>query len=145
MEHHSILRVVSKLLIPPILVYALYVQWHGDYGPGGGFQAGVVFAVAFILYALVYGVDEMMRILPPRLLHALAGVGVLIYAGTGVVTMLLGENFLGYNVLSHDPKHGQEWGIIIVEFGVGLTVASVMMSIFIAFACHNPPIKDEEW
>ena len=101
--------------------------------------------MAFILYALVYGVDEMMRILPPRLLHALAGVGVLIYAGTGVVTMLLGENFLGYNVLSHDPKHGQEWGIIVVEFGVGLTVASVMMSIFIAFACHNPPIKDEEW
>ena len=126
MEHHSILRVVSKLLISPIILYALYVQWHGDYGPGGGFQAGVVFAVAFILYAL-------------------AGVGVLIYAGTGVVTMLLGENFLGYNVLSHDPKHGQEWGIIVVEFGVGLTVASVMMSIFIAFACHNPPIKDEEW
>ncbi|MAM93726.1 Na(+)/H(+) antiporter subunit B [Parvibaculum sp.] len=145
MEHHAILRVVSKLLIPPILVYALYVQWHGDYGPGGGFQAGVVFAVAFILYALVYGVDEMARVVPPRLLHASAGIGVLIYAGTGVVTMALGENFLGYNALAHHPVHAQEWGIIIVEFGVGVAVASVMISIFIAFACHNPPLKDEDW
>ena len=145
MEHHSILRVVSKLLIPPILLYALYVQWHGDYGPGGGFQAGVVFAVAFILYSLVYGVDALTKVVPPRLLHTLAGLGVLIYAGTGVVTMLLGDAFLGYNVLAHDPVHAQEWGIIIVEFGVGVTVASVMMSIFIAFAGHNPPLKDKDW
>lgn len=145
MEHHSVLRVVSKLLIPPILLYALYVQWHGDYGPGGGFQAGVVFAVAFILYSLVYGVDALTKVVPPRLLHALAGLGVLIYAGTGVVTMLLGDAFLGYNALAHNPVHAQEWGIIIVEFGVGLTVASVMMSIFIAFASHNPPLKDEDW
>ena len=54
MQHHLILRVVSKLLIPPILLFALYVQFHGDFGPGGGFQAGVIFAVAFILYGLVF-------------------------------------------------------------------------------------------
>lgn len=145
MEHHSILRVVSKLLIPPIILYALYVQWHGDYGPGGGFQAGVVFAVAFILYALLFGVEAMARVAPPRLLQILACMGVLIYAGTGVATMLLGDAYLAYNVLATDPAHAQEWGIIVVEFGVGLTVAAVMMIIFIAFASRNPPIDDEDW
>ena len=43
MRHNVILRVVSKLLIPVILMFALYVQWHGDFGPGGGFQAGTIF------------------------------------------------------------------------------------------------------
>ncbi|WP_339833133.1 Na(+)/H(+) antiporter subunit B [uncultured Parvibaculum sp.] len=145
MEHHSILRVVSKLLIPPILLYALYVQFHGEYGPGGGFQAGVIFAVAFILYALVFGVEAMTEILPPRLLLVLSAIGVLIFAGTGVVTMLLGDAYLGYNALASDPAHAQEWGIIVVELGVGLTVAAVMMAIFVAFASHNPQIKDEDW
>ncbi|MEP2829114.1 Na(+)/H(+) antiporter subunit B [Parvibaculum sp.] len=145
MQHHSILRVVSKLLIPPILVYALYVQFHGEYSPGGGFQAGVVFAVAFILFSLVYGVDELTRVVPPRLLHALTGIGVLIFAGTGIVTMLLGEAFLSYNALTENPVHAQEWGIVIVEFGVGVTVASVMLSLFIAFTSQNPPLDDKDW
>ncbi|MDO9128073.1 Na(+)/H(+) antiporter subunit B [Parvibaculum sp.] len=145
MEHHSVLRVVSKLLIPPIILYALYVQWHGDYGPGGGFQAGVLFAVAFILYALVFGIDSMMKVLPPRTAHIFAGAGVLIYAGTGIVTMLLGDAFLGYNALAHDPVHAQEWGILAVEFGVGVSVAAVMIALFVAFARHNPPLKDEDW
>lgn len=145
MEHHSILRVVSKLLIPPILLYALYVQFHGEYGPGGGFQAGVIFAVAFILYALVFGIEAMTAILPPRLVLILAAVGVLIFAGTGLVTMLLGDAYLGYNALAEDPRHAQEWGIIAVELGVGITVAAVMVAIFAAFASLTPSIKDEDW
>jgi len=145
MEHHSILRVVSKLLIPPILLYALYVQFHGEYGPGGGFQAGVIFAVAFILYALVFGIEAMTEILPPRLVLVLAAVGVLIFAGTGIVTMLLGDAYLGYNALAEDPRNAQEWGIIAVELGVGITVAAVMIAIFVAFASLTPSIKDEDW
>ncbi|MGB6085952.1 Na(+)/H(+) antiporter subunit B [Parvibaculum sp.] len=145
MEHHSILRVVSKLLIPPILVYALYVQFHGDYSPGGGFQAGVVFSSAFILYSLLHGIDALTKIVPPRLLHVCAALGVLIYAGTGFATMLLGEPFLSYYALAEHPQHAQEWGILIVEFGVGVTVASVMLSLFIAVASHTPKLDDKDW
>ena len=61
MKEHSILRVVSKLLIPYILLFALYVQFHGDYGPGGGFQAGVIFAAGIILYGLVFGLRAARR------------------------------------------------------------------------------------
>ena len=61
---YGILRVVSKLLIPYILLFALYVQFHGDYGPGGGFQAGVIFAAGFILYGLVYGLGAARRVAP---------------------------------------------------------------------------------
>lgn len=135
MKHFTILRVVAKLLIPYILLFALYVQFHGDYGPGGGFQAGVIFAAGVILYALVFGLQAARRVTPPVLIEMLVALGVLIYAGTGVAAMLNGGNFLDYNALDHhDPTHGQHFGILLVELGVGITVAAVMLAIFFSFA-----------
>ena len=134
MKRQIILRVVAKLLIPYILLFALYVQFHGDYGPGGGFQAGVIFAAAFILYALVFGLQTARRVARPAVLEALVALGVLIYAGVGIATLLRGGNFLDYSVLKHDPAHGQHLGILLVELGVGITVTAAMVSIFFAFA-----------
>lgn len=134
MREHTILRIVTKLIIAPILIFALYVQFHGDYSPGGGFQAGVVFAAAIILYALIYGLAAARRAVPPTLLRITASLGVLLYAGTGVVAMLRGANFLDYDALAHDPVHGQHLGLLLVELGVGLTVAAVITSIFFVFA-----------
>lgn len=135
MRQYPIPRLVTKLLLPLILLFALYVQFHGDYGPGGGFQAGVIFGAGFILYALIYGLDEARRILPPWLLRISVSLGVLIYAGVGVAGLLLGGNYLDYGVLdSHDPVHGQHLGILLVELGVGITVSAVMVTIFYAFA-----------
>jgi multicomponent Na+:H+ antiporter subunit B len=139
MKHHFVLRVVAKFAIPFILLYALYVQFHGDFGPGGGFQAGVIFAAAFILYALIFGLEKARQAAPPGVVRIGIALGVLIYAGTGVAGLLMGGRFLDYSVLAHDPAHGQHLGIMIVEFGVGLTVASVMISIFFAFAGRRPP------
>jgi multicomponent Na+:H+ antiporter subunit B len=133
--YNIILRIATKILCPFILIFALYVQFHGDYGPGGGFQAGVIFAAGFILYALVYGLDNCRRVLAPQVVFACMALGVLIYAGTGVVGLLLGANFLDYNVLAHgDPIHGQHRGIFWVELGVITTVFGTMVSIFYAVA-----------
>ena len=134
MKHNLILRVISKILIPVIILFALYVQFHGDYGPGGGFQAGVIFSVAFILYAMVFGLDTAERVMPLSILRILASLGVLIYAGTGVASLLLGAEYLNYSVLAGDPVAGQHLGILVIELGVGITVSSVMLIIFFAFA-----------
>jgi len=134
MKHNLILRVIAKYLFPVIALFAFYVQFHGDYGPGGGFQAGIILSVAFIFYTLVFGLDTTEKILPPHLLRILASTGVLVYAGTGVVTMILGGNFLDYNLLSLEPVEGQHIGIIVIELGVGMTVSSIMLMIFFAFA-----------
>ena len=134
MRHHLVLRVIAKLLIPFILVFALYVQFHGDYGPGGGFQAGVIFAAGFILYGLIFGLDAVRKVAPRGLIRVLVAGGVLLFAGVGVAGMLLGGNYLDYDVLAHDPVHGQHLGILLIEFGVGTTVAAVMITIFYNFA-----------
>jgi len=133
-EHHLVLRVIARILIPMIMLFALYVQFHGDYGPGGGFQAGVIFAASFILYGLIYGVDRLRDVIHPGLLRSLAAFGVLLYAGVGVAGMLNGSEFLNYNVLATDPVAGQHLGILLIEAGVGITVASTMVILFYAFA-----------
>ena len=137
MRQNVILRVVSKLLIPLILVFALYVQWHGDFGPGGGFQAGVIFASAFILYALIFDVDTARTVAPAWVTRLFLALGVALYGGVGVVGMLLGGNFLNYSLLADEPTQGQHLGILLVELGVGMTVAAAMITIFFTFASQE--------
>lgn len=134
MKNDLILRVIAKLMIPFILVFALYVQFHGDFGPGGGFQAGVILAAAVVFYALIYGLEAAKGVVPEGLVESMMAIGVLIYAGVGVAGLLLGGNYLDYFVLDHDPVHGQHRGIFWVEIGVATTVSGVMLKIFYMFA-----------
>ena len=134
MKEYFVLRVMAKLLIPFILLFGLYVQMHGDYGPGGGFQAGVIIAAALILYAIVFDVGPARRVAPMWVLVALSCIGVLLYAGVGVATMFAGGQFLEYGVLAHDPAHGNHLGILIIEIGVGVAVAAAMLMIYFSFA-----------
>lgn len=130
-----ILRVCSKLFIPFMLMFGIYVHLHGDFGPGGGFQAGVIIAAAVILYAIVFGLEAAQRVAPPKIIEALVPLGVLIYAGVGVISMTRGAEYLNYNVLyAGDAVHGQHWGVFLVEIGVLTTVTSTMLAIFYSFA-----------
>ena len=134
MRSDLVLRVIAKLLIPFMLVFALYVQFHGELGPGGGFQAGVIIAAAIIFYALIFGLPSVRKFVPDALVETMVATGVLIYAGVGVAGLLLGGNYLDYFVLAHNPVHGQERGIFWIEVGVATTVSGVMLKIFYMFA-----------
>ena len=133
-EHHLILRVVTKIVVGTIILFAFYVQFHGDYGPGGGFQAGVIFAASFILYGIIYGIERLRKVVHPSFIRSLAALGVIVYVSVGIVSVLNGGEFLNYNLLSEDPRTGQHIGIIFIELGVGMTVASTMILLFYAFA-----------
>lgn len=137
MSDQVILRVATKIIVPTLILFALYVQFHGDYGPGGGFQAGVILSAAFILYALVFGLRRTNRVLPTWVVRTCASAGVLLFAGVGIASILMGGAFLEYGVFSHDTKHGQHLGILLVELGVMITVFGVMVTIFYFFAARG--------
>lgn len=142
MRDYLVLRVVAKLMIAFMLVFALYVQFHADFGPGGGFQAGVIAAAAIIFYAIIYGLPAARQVVPEWLVETMVAAGVLLYASVGVVGILLGGNYLDYFVLHADPVEGQHRGIFWVEVGVLITVAGVMLKIFYLFA--GRPIEEED-
>ena len=145
MRLDTILRVCTKLFLPFIWVFALYVQLHGDFGPGGGFQAGVIMAAGVILYAIVFGKSAATKIVPKWLVELMVPLGVLIYMSVGIWTQIQGANYLDYDYfLSADPDyhtavHGQHWGVFLVEIGVLVTVTGTMITIFYAFAGRGRP------
>ena len=145
MTHQLILRVATKLMIPFILVFGLYVITHGEISPGGGFQGGVILASAFILYGLVYGGDAMRKILPRKITDAVACLGVLLYAGVGVYCVLVGYKFLDYTAISpNNPGGGESWGMTLVEYGVGMTVSSVIVTIYNEITEGTSPTEEGE-
>lgn len=144
MHHQLIPRVNTKIVLPLIFLFALYVQFHGDFGPGGGFQAGVIFASGVILYTIIFGLSQMRTVFGQRRLEWFGAVGVLLYVGTGWACVFLGGQFLEYGAIAgyiqgteggdlHDLEHGQHMGILLIEAGVGLTVAVTLTAIFAAF------------
>jgi multicomponent Na+:H+ antiporter subunit B len=128
-----ILRIGTKLILPFILLFAFYVQFHGDYGPGGGFQAGVIAAGTVILIAITFGLESARRAAPPWLVDRMVPLGIVIFAGTGVAGLLLGYNYLEYTGFAKNPAYGHEYGILLVEFGVLVTVSGTMLALFYAF------------
>ena len=139
-----ILRVIARALVPVILLFGLYVQFHGDFGPGGGFQAGVIFAAGLIIFALVFGAEALRQVVPAVLTERLMAAGVLLYGAVGVVAMFLGGEFLNYSAL--DPlttgHYGQHLGIIVIELGVGIAVAATIMRVYYAFVGRRPDEGD---
>jgi multicomponent Na+:H+ antiporter subunit B len=124
-------RIIARLMIPFIQLYGLYVIVHGDSGPGGGFQGGVILGSSIILYAIVFGLEEARGRISQKLSDMLTSTGVLIYAGVGLVCLLVGGRYLQYNVLPFgDPHLASHYGIFFIEVGVGITVAAVMITIF---------------
>ena len=137
LRDERLLHVIGQLVIPFVLLFGLYVQFHGEYGPGGGFQAGALIAAGFILYALIEGEQRALEALPQGGLNFLMVGGALLYGVVGLAGILLGSNFLAYSVLAQDPVFGQKLGIILIEAGVGMTVCGVLLRIFHAFACRE--------
>lgn len=130
---------VGRLLIPFIVLFGLYLQFHGDYGPGGGFQAGAIIAVGIVLHALLEGEPAGRAIFPTRVLLGLMVGGATLFSGVGIAGMLMGGNLLDYAPFGADPVAAQQLGIHLVEAGVGITVTGTMVAAFHAFADREHP------
>ena len=135
MKDDVILRTITKFMLPFIQIFAFYTLAHGEISPGGGFQAGVIFGASFILIALIFGKNEARSKLPRSLNDILFSSGAFIYALTGLFCIFTGGLFLEYGELPfHSAKEGNHIGMIIIELGVAITVAAVMMTIFFEIA-----------
>jgi multicomponent Na+:H+ antiporter subunit B len=146
-----IIESVSRLTVPFIQLFGLYVIAHGHSSPGGGFQGGVIIAAAIILLVLAFSWHEAYQRFSERTLTVLACVGVLIYVGTGVACVLAGGHFLEYGALSHwfggDEAASRYQGQAVVEWGVGIAVMAIMVSLFLDLVTggrHEEAFEDRE-
>ena len=129
-----IIKKGCRLLIPFLQLFALYVIAHGHYSPGGGFQGGVILGASIILLAISHDLRTATERMHEKVVAILCPIGVLIYAGTGALCLLLGANFLDYSALASvlhvDPIAARSHGILMVEIGVGIAVMTTMIWIY---------------
>lgn len=131
--NNPILRIVTQFLIPFIFTYALYIQLNGKVSPGGGFQAGAIFASAIISFSIIFGSEKLPRSFSLTNLMTISAIGVIIYGSVGIINMIMGGNFLDYYTLSSDKYYAQYIGILVIELGVGINVTAVLTLIYLAF------------
>jgi len=131
-------------MVPFIAIFALYVIIHGASGPGGGFQGGVIFGAAIILYAMIYGIEDGKKIMSDKLNRILSSTGLVLYAGTGLVCLAFGGKFLEYGAVPIFPNPAETASILmdVVEVGIGITVLAVMISLF--FDISPPETEGDE-
>ncbi len=134
-----IVRIASQIMVPFMQLFALYVVAHGHYSPGGGFQGGVILGASLILLAMSYDIKKILLQLKEKWIYVLSAFGVMIFAGVGVICLILGGNFLDYSVLSAilpatDSIMARSHAMLIVEIGVALTVMCSMFGIYVALA-----------
>lgn len=129
-----ILKTMCRLIIPFIQLFALYVIAHGHHSPGGGFQGGVMLGASFILLAISHDLRSSLARIGEKIHALFCPAGVFIYAGTGALCLLLGQNFLDYKALAPllgvDSIMARSHGIFIVEVGVGIAVMATMIWIY---------------
>lgn len=124
-----------RFILPVIMIYGIYVLFHGEISLGGGFQAGALLACVYLIDRLVPSFSSRMKRLKPAKTLIIAGCGTFLYAFTGILTMLGGGKFLEYNTL---PVNWLPWaehislhsvGILMIEAGVTICVMMVIINI----------------
>jgi multicomponent Na+:H+ antiporter subunit B len=148
-ERSVIVETVSRVMIPFIQLFALYVIIHGSSGPGGGFQGGVIFAASIILYTLTHGVFRGKRRFPPGSQIALGSLGLSIYAGIGLLCLVFGRgraHYLNYGFLPFTGgfESNRALAMEAVEIGIGLAVMAMIVSIFFDLAGQGNDGRDQE-
>lgn len=129
-----IIRTSVRILVPFIQLFSLYVLAHGHYSPGGGFQGGVLLGASFLLIALAFDLKKSKELFPPKVIMSASNIGVMIFAGIGVVAAFLGGYYMDYAAFAKViPLAVPDWrslGILLVEVGVQIGVACIMLVLY---------------
>lgn len=92
-SHPVILQTFTRLMMPLMIMVAVYIFLRGHNLPGGGFIAGLIASVALIVMYLSNGIEWTQKRLTVDM-HLVIGFGLLIATATGLVAMGMGYPFL---------------------------------------------------
>jgi len=148
-DQSIVIETISRVMIPFIQLFSLYVIIHGTGGPGGGFQGGVVFGASIILYIIAFNLTDGRKRFPESVSAVLSSFGLYLYAGIGLLSILFSAGvaqYLNYGFVpwSSHFEENRALGMELVEIGIGLTVMAVVASIFFDLAHKAEPENNRE-
>jgi multicomponent Na+:H+ antiporter subunit B len=130
----SILQTATRLMMPLLLLFAMFLLFRGHNAPGGGFVAGLVVAAAFVLHTIAFGVAASRRALlisPPRLLP----IGLSVALLSALPAVVIGRPFMtGLWTTSSGPVGVAVGTPLVFDIGVFLAVVGVVLTIVFTLA-----------
>ncbi len=129
-----IVRTITRVIVPFIQVYGIFIVMHGHVSPGGGFSGGSVLGASLILFTLAYGLKEAEKKMSHEVGAVIESSAVLWYIAMGMVGIIMGGNL--FENKSAGFYMGQasylfNAGMIpLITLGVGMKVASTMITLF---------------
>ncbi|OFW56157.1 MAG: hypothetical protein A2W01_09330 [Candidatus Solincola sediminis] len=130
-----VVKTMVRFLAPFIILFSVYTILHGEISPGGGFQGGAIVGASIIIFTTIFGLWEASRRIPQKFRVPLEGSAFIIFFIVGILGIVGGGNFLTYawpNIANNLQPSVVLWLTIIVEIGIGLGGAMVLISILFA-------------
>ncbi len=130
-----ILKNVTAIVIPWIMLFGVYIVLNGHISPGGGFSGGAVMGAGLILYSVSYGVNATSRFFTAKTFRAITSTALLCYAASKAYSFYTGANGLPTGIPLGTPGAIFSSGLILVlDICVGMVVACTMYGFYILFA-----------
>lgn len=144
-----IVELVTEKMVAFVVMFGFYIILHGASSPGGGFQGGVIVGAAYILFAVGINPQTVRQRTPAIALKIVESTGVLMYAGSGLLGIILGYTFLA-NKVAGVPPQGAMGGLfcggtlLAINIGIGIHVASTIITLYLAFLEYVPPSNEKQ-
>jgi multicomponent Na+:H+ antiporter subunit B len=129
-----IVKTITRLIVPFVQVYGIFIILHGHVSPGGGFSGGALIGTSLILYTLVFGIKKGEKKFSHRASEFAESGGIFLYAFIGLLGIIFAGTFLtniGAGFPIGNPGTLFSAGMIpILMIGIGIKVASTMITLF---------------
>jgi multicomponent Na+:H+ antiporter subunit B len=130
----TIIKTITRIVMPFVQLYGLFVILNGHISPGGGFSGGALIGTSLILYTLVFGLEKGKKKFSHRVSEFAESGGIILFIMVGLLGIFLGGNFLSNGEVGFPlgkPGSLLSAGMIpILMIGIGIKVASTMISLF---------------
>jgi len=129
-----IVKTITRMIVPFIQLYGVFVILHGHISPGGGFSGGAIVGASLILYTLAFGLKKGHQKIPHSIASKIETGGILWFISLGMVGILAGGNFLenqSAGFYMGDLGAVISSGLIaLATIGIGLKVGSTIITLF---------------
>ncbi len=129
-----ILQTVAKILVPPIVIFGIYVILGGHLGPGGGFSGGAIIGAGLILYLNAFGFEKTERFFKASTYKKLSFTALACYTFSKCYSFYTGANHIESVIPLGTPGAILSSGLILIlNICVGIVVAGTMYTFYVMF------------
>ncbi|MBE0477918.1 hypothetical protein IBX65_02205 [Candidatus Aerophobetes bacterium] len=128
----NIVKTIAKFVVPPVIIFGIYMILHGHLTPGGGFPGGVIVACTFILLVLAFGKEVAFQKLKISTASVIESAGALVFLSVALIGMAVGGwFFFNFLPVGFPLKIISAGSIPFSNIGIGLKVMGGVFAVFL--------------